>query len=272
MLGYIQNRENLAMQKDTNLMNQAMAREQMAFQERMSNSAHQREMEDLRNAGLNPILSATGGSGASVPSGSSSTAIAPQSHFAEALSGSINSGLSLAAAESDLNFKNSQTAKTLADTANSLEQAKVISESIRGQKLSNAKQAATFDADVLHAKSSSQREGYEATRSYYEGQRASVEASRSDIARKVEEGQLPAQLQRAEFDKDAAKYDAIIDRVSNGLGAVTSALNVSNLFRGKPVKLPPGVRKAEGVPGDHEDDFGDGYYRDRNYKGKGKRK
>lgn len=97
-----------------NAANISMAREQMAFQERMSNSAHQREVKDMVAAGINPILSA-GGSGASSPGGASATLASTKSGVQGAVMSLLSFALSAMKNKAEIKNINASTAKTLSE-------------------------------------------------------------------------------------------------------------------------------------------------------------
>ena len=82
-----------------NRQNRELAGQQMAFQERMSSTAHQRQVADLKAAGLNPLLSGTGG--ASTPSGATAT----MQNIAEGISNSAQSLLTAHQQQQQINLQ-----------------------------------------------------------------------------------------------------------------------------------------------------------------------
>lgn len=86
-----------------NRANESMAQRQMDFQQAMSNTAHQREVKDLRAAGLNPILSVHGG--ASTPNGTMANMVNPFSDLANTAleSGKLSNEMKKTGSQLDVN-------------------------------------------------------------------------------------------------------------------------------------------------------------------------
>lgn len=128
----------------TNEMNYKIAKEQMAFQERMSSTAIRRQMEDMRAGGLNPILAAKGG-GASAPSGSAPVMQNPYEKAAA-------TAMQYALYKEQLNQLRAQTEKTKSDEMKSLSEKALTDMNIKNVEKTN--KIMDYQLDIIEAEAS----------------------------------------------------------------------------------------------------------------------
>lgn len=136
---YFGAKEQADAQRDTNRDNIESTREQMKFQERMSSTAHFREVADLKAAGLNPILAA-GGSGSSTPAGASAVSQPVPSITGKVVSSAMDQmrfRKEMAEADSRINLNRETTSTKWAEGEYLHEQSKSVREGIEKAEAMN---------------------------------------------------------------------------------------------------------------------------------------
>lgn len=209
----------------TNETNLELGREQMKFQERMSNSAYQRAVADMKAAGINPMLASKVG-GASTPTGN-----LPQVENAigAGVSGAVQGAGMMTAAQQIMQSK-AQTDNIAATT-----------DKIKSETMEKTLNSAKLQWELERLKGDTKQSAYDAYRKEEEframneaddkgrvaaGFRADVDRRKAEAAQArfgVDEARVNSEFYRNDWGADSPYIKQIID-IIRGISSARGAL------------------------------------------------
>lgn len=228
-------------QSGANRTNLRIWREQRDWQERMSNTEIQRRTEDMRLAGINPMLSVMGMGSASSPN----VAPARVENEKEALGEGVSRGVQSAMQAYQLKLVDAQVSKEEANARLANANAAMVEADIpwsagnaqqRAEKLRSEALKMTHEAGTAHVQQLLKNQ------EYHELMPLILRYKR--IVNELEELQIPERKALAEFYETVpyAKWIEAVERVLPGAGFVGSFMRMRKPPPSAPKKRTPYVR------------------------------